>query len=124
MIDKMQTWIQSLDEIEAYLNEHPDHDTYEGDWPPDNFRDILSLLQEQIKVWIVEQYDQKDIVRMIRGSQPVCKNHAYDYLTKEGVGRYVGGHVDEWRWEHEGSECWNKSAHALAIIYRYYCQHS
>ena len=119
----MQAWIQSVKEIEAYLNEHPEQDSYEADWPPDNFRDVLNYLEDQIELWIVELNDPKELVRMIRGSQPVYKNHVFDYLTKIGVGRYVGGFVDEWRWESESSECWNRDVRSLAVIYKHYCQH-
>lgn len=122
MKEKMQAWIQSVKEIEAYLNEHPEQDSYEADWPPDNFRNVLNDLEDQIELWIVELNDPKDLVRMIRGSQPVYKNHVFDYLTKIGVGRYVGGFVDEWRWESESSECWNRDVRSLAVIYKYYCQ--
>ena len=119
----MQAWIQSVKEIEAYLNEHPEKDSYEADFPPDNFRDVLNYLEGQIELWIVELNDPKDLVRMIRGSQPVYKNHVFYYLTKIGVGHYVGGFVDEWRWESESSECWNIDVRSLAVIYKHYCQH-
>jgi len=123
MKDKMQTWIRTLEEIVAYLNEHPEKDTYKADSPPDDFRDVLYNLEEQIELWIVELNGPKDIVRMIRGSQPVYKNYVFDFLTKKGVGSYVGGFVDEWRWKSESSECWNIDVRSLAVIYKYYCEH-
>ena len=123
MRQKMQSWLQAVKDIEAYLDEHPDKDTYEADWPPDNFRDVLTELESQIEIWMIELYDPKDIVRMIRGSQPVYTNESFNYLTNLGVGRYHGGFVDEWRWESENSKCWDKPINSLAIIYKYYCQH-
>ena len=122
MKEKMQAWIQSIKEIEDYLNEHPEKDSYKADWPPDDFRDVLYNLEWQIELWIVELNGPKDIVRMIRGSQPVYKQHVFDFLTKIGVGRYIGGFVDEWRWKSESSECWNRDVHSLAVIYKHYCK--
>ena len=123
MRQKMQSWLQAVKEIEAYLDEHPDKDTYEADWPPDNFRDVLTELESQIEIWMIELYDPNDIVRMIRGSQPVYTNESFNYLTSLGVGRYHGGFVDEWRWESEDSKCWDRPVNSLAIIYKYYCEH-
>ena len=65
---------------------------------------------------------KKDIIRMIRGSQPIFDQGIIDYLTKIGVGHYIGGHVDEWRWESEDSACWNMTNGSLGEIYRRYCK--
>lgn len=121
--EQMRSWLQSLKEIKAYLDEHPYKDTYEADWSPDNFRDVLTELESQINFWKVELYDQKDIVKMIRGSQPVFTNEALEYLYCRGLGHWVGGHVDEWRWNSENDKCWDLSVQALATVYNYYCQH-
>lgn len=66
---------------------------------------------------------QTEIIRMIRGSQPVYTNEAMNYLYCRGLGHYVGGHVDEWRWESESSKCWNLPVWDLLNIYRDYCEH-
>ena len=63
-----------------------------------------------------------DFIRMIRGSEPIYDQRIIDYLTKIGVGHYVGGHVDEWRWESENSSCWNMPNGSLGEIYRKYCK--
>lgn len=64
-----------------------------------------------------------DIIRMIRGSSPRYNNEALKYLEAIGLGKYVGGHVDSWRWEPEDSKCWDLQGFELAYIYRRYCEH-
>ena len=64
----------------------------------------------------------KDIIRTIRGSSPVYTNEAFDFLKAKGLGHYVGGHVDEWRWESEDCECWNLPTCELTRIYLTYCK--
>jgi len=66
---------------------------------------------------------QTDVIRMIRGSHPLMTNEALNYLTEHGFGHWVGGHVDEWRWESESSECWNINIWNLLDVYRDYCEH-
>lgn len=66
---------------------------------------------------------QTDVIRMIRGSQPVFTNEAINYLYCRGLGHWVGGHVDEWRWNDESDKCWNLNIWDLLNIYRDYCEH-
>jgi hypothetical protein len=60
------------------------------------------------------------IVRAFRGSTPAYTNEAFDFLKSKGFGYYVGGHVDEWRWEREGSACWKIPYNELVEIYLEY----
>ena len=66
---------------------------------------------------------QTEVIRMIRGSQPVFTNEAINYLCCRGLGHWVGGHVDEWRWSSESDKCWNLPIWDLLNIYRDYCEH-
>lgn len=119
--EKMQQWLQSINEIYAYLEENPDKDNYEDD-SCDTFIDVLHLLQNEIEIWILECNGKKNLVRMIRESQPDMKDSSLRYLTELGVGHYVGGFVDEWRWENEDSNVWDLPLRNLAIIYSWYCK--
>ena len=111
--EKMQQWLQSINEICAYLEENPDKD---------NFGDDLCNIQNEIELWILECNGKKNLVRMIRGSQPNMKYSSLRCLTELGVGHYVGGFVDEWRWQNEDSKVWDLPLRKLAIIYRWYCK--
>lgn len=120
MKEKMKEWLRVANEIYDYLDEHPDKDTYEADWPPDNLRAVLGFLEGEIELWIVECAEPKDIIRMIRGSHIVYREEAFRYLKSLGVGRYRAS-TDEWEWESEDSKCWNLPIRTLAIIYKWYC---
>ena len=66
---------------------------------------------------------QTEVIRMIRGSQPVFTDEAINYLYCRGLGHWVGGHVDEWRWSSESDKCWTLPIWDLLNIYRDYCEH-
>ena len=67
--------------------------------------------------------DRATLVMKIRSSSPVYTNEAFDYLRAKGLGQYIGGMVDEWRWSDSHSNCWNLPTAELANIYQTYCQH-
>lgn len=119
--EKMKEWLKAVNEILEYFDENPKKDNYECD-SGCTLRDTLQLIKDNIEVWILECNEKKNLVRMIRGSQPDMKDRSLRYLTELGVGHYVGGFVDEWRWENEDSKVWDLPLRNLAIIYRWYCK--
>ena len=119
--EKMKEWLKAVNEILEYFDENPKKDNYECD-SGCTLRDTLQLIKDNIEVWILECKGKRELLRMIRGSQPNFDNHDLKYLTKIGVGDYIGGHVDEWRWASEHRRCWDLTLQELAVIYRWYCK--
>lgn len=123
MKEIMLSWINALEEINSYLEKHPDKDIEADATEFDTLSDTIFTLKRQIDIWKIELYEKDDIVKMIRGSRPIYTNESFNYLINIAkVGYYVGGFVDEFRWKAEDEKCWDMSIRNLAIIYLHYCK--